>query len=196
MDAEIPSWREWPPLARAQWLEFRTLLAGYLLSSQGDRASMAHSVETRCPFLDVHVVASASRLPADFLLHPSGEEKHVLRAAFADLLPSSIAGRPKQPYRSPDVKAFRDARPEYLEAVLSDAELRSVDLLDWSFSSRLARKVLSASGPVSPRESQTFVFLLSTVLLDRLFCRREGLVSEPHDHPFRTMTDGRTLPET
>ena len=39
-------------LAQDQYLEVRTLLSGYLLSSQGDRMLMAHSVEGRFPFLD------------------------------------------------------------------------------------------------------------------------------------------------
>jgi asparagine synthase (glutamine-hydrolysing) len=192
MDEEIPSWRDWTPLARAQWLEFRTLLAGYLLSSQGDRASMAHSVETRCPFLDPDIVAWAGKLPADFLFHPSGEEKHILRAAFRDLLPPSIADRPKQPYRSPDLTAFRDARPDYLESVLSDAELRSIGFLDTNFASKLIRKVLGDQGPASPREGQTFVLLLSTVLLYRFFCRREALVSDRIDDLLTTTLDERT----
>ena len=33
------------------------LLPGYILSSQGDRVAMAHSVEGRFPFLDHRVVA-------------------------------------------------------------------------------------------------------------------------------------------
>jgi asparagine synthase (glutamine-hydrolysing) len=191
MSAEIPSGASWPVMARAQWLEFRTLLAGYLLSSQGDRASMAHSVEVRCPFLDSHVVESASRLPLNLLLHPSGEEKHVLRAAFADLLPGSIVSRGKQAYRSPDAKVFQDTRPDYVESILSEAEIQSMGIFDPRFASRLANKVMNAAGPVSPRESQTFVFLLSTALVYRFFCRREASVDEPIDHLFRTIIDGR-----
>ena len=49
----------WPPLAQDQYIEIRTLLCGYLLSSQGDRMLMAHSVEGRFPFLDNDVVALA-----------------------------------------------------------------------------------------------------------------------------------------
>ena len=191
MSSEIPAGSNWPVIARAQWLEFRTLLAGYLLSSQGDRASMAHSVEVRSPFLDVHVVESASRLPMDFLLHPSGEEKHVLRAAFADLLPASIAVRGKQPYRSPDAKVFQDTRPDYVESILSEAELQSMGIFDARFAAKLANKVMNAAGPVSPRESQTFVFLLSTALVYRFFCGRDGVAAEPIDHLFRTTIDGR-----
>ena len=40
----------WSSLSRAQYLEMTTFLTPYLLSSQGDRMAMAHSVEGRFPF--------------------------------------------------------------------------------------------------------------------------------------------------
>ena len=43
------AFHRWSPLAQDQYLEMRTLLGGYLLSSQGDRMLMAHSVEGRFP---------------------------------------------------------------------------------------------------------------------------------------------------
>ncbi|MEZ5287606.1 MAG: asparagine synthase (glutamine-hydrolyzing) [Vicinamibacterales bacterium] len=49
----------WSALAQDQFLEVHTLLSGYLLSSQGDRMLMAHSVEGRFPFLDRRVAALA-----------------------------------------------------------------------------------------------------------------------------------------
>ena len=39
-------------LERAAYLEATILLPGYLLSTQGERMSMAHGVEGRFPFLD------------------------------------------------------------------------------------------------------------------------------------------------
>src|SRR5262249_40357370 len=42
----------WSALAQDQYIEVRTLLSGYLLSSQGDRMLMGNSVEGRFPFLD------------------------------------------------------------------------------------------------------------------------------------------------
>lgn len=95
----------WDPLSRAQWWELHTLLPGYLLSSQGDRMLMANSVEGRFPFLDHDVVAHAGTLPARHKLLGLSE-KHILKAAFADLVPEQILHRPKQPYRSPDAAAF------------------------------------------------------------------------------------------
>jgi len=58
----------WSFLAQDQYLEVRTLLSGYLLSSQGDRMLMAHSIEGRFPFLDPGLVELANSLPARYQL--------------------------------------------------------------------------------------------------------------------------------
>ena len=93
-------------LQRAQWLEFKTLLAGYLLSSQGDRMSFAHGVESRMPFLDPNVVRWAASLPTSFKLRSGYDEKYVLKRAFWGALPETVLAKPKQPYRAPDVLPF------------------------------------------------------------------------------------------
>ena len=63
-----PSSRAGRSLAQDQYLEMRTLLSGYLLSSQGDRMLMAHSVEGRFPFLDADVVGSPTPCPPFYKL--------------------------------------------------------------------------------------------------------------------------------
>ena len=93
------------PLAQDQYLEVRTLLSGYLLSSQGDRMLMAHSVEGRFPFLDRHVAALADSLPPSYKLRVL-DEKHVLKRAARGLVPQEILQRKKQPYRAPDALSF------------------------------------------------------------------------------------------
>jgi asparagine synthase (glutamine-hydrolysing) len=95
----------WHPLERAQYLETRCLLPGYILSSQGDRVAMAHAVEGRFPFLDHRVVELGARLPPEMKLKGL-REKHVLREALGRYLPGEIAERPKQPYRAPDSESF------------------------------------------------------------------------------------------
>lgn len=97
-----PAFAGWGVVARAQYLEMTTFLAGYLLSSQGDRMLMGNSVEGRFPFLDHRVAAVATTLPASVKL-PCLREKDLMRAAVADLLPADIAARPKLPYRAPDL---------------------------------------------------------------------------------------------
>jgi asparagine synthase (glutamine-hydrolysing) len=61
-----------------------------------DRTSMGHGVEARVPFLDPALVEVALALPMDLKVR-DGQEKWILREAFADLLPGYIRDRPKNP---------------------------------------------------------------------------------------------------
>jgi asparagine synthase (glutamine-hydrolysing) len=59
-----------------------------------DRASMGHGTELRVPFLDLALVELAMRLPRDFKQR-YGQDKWILRHAFADFVPDYIRRRPK-----------------------------------------------------------------------------------------------------
>jgi asparagine synthase (glutamine-hydrolysing) len=61
-----------------------------------DRASMGNGVEARVPFLDPALVRLAMRIPVSMKLR-DGQEKWIVRRAFADLLPEYIRTRPKNP---------------------------------------------------------------------------------------------------
>jgi asparagine synthase (glutamine-hydrolysing) len=61
-----------------------------------DRASMGSGVEARVPFLDPELVRLAMRIPIGLKLR-DGQEKWIVRTAFADLLPDYIRLRPKNP---------------------------------------------------------------------------------------------------
>jgi asparagine synthase (glutamine-hydrolysing) len=61
-----------------------------------DRTSLGQGVEARVPFLDLHVVELAMRLPLNLKMR-DGQEKWIVREAFADLLPDYIRRRPKNP---------------------------------------------------------------------------------------------------
>jgi asparagine synthase (glutamine-hydrolysing) len=161
------------PVQKAQWLEFKTLLAGYLLSTQGERMSLAHAVENRCPFLDPHVVALASAVNLQF--DDGFNEKYLLRKAFQDCLPNSIVTKHKFPYRAPDSASFVKHHPDYLEALLSESELKSTDILDTKFAQALTKKIFSTPPErVSTKENQTFIFLLSIALLHNYFVKRNA----------------------
>ncbi|OEU88203.1 hypothetical protein DB35_17610 [Streptomyces abyssalis] len=64
-----------------------------------DRSSMMHSVETRVPFMDRHLLEYAYRVPMSQKLR-GGTDKWLLREAFRDRLPSYLVDRPK--IRMPD----------------------------------------------------------------------------------------------
>lgn len=163
------------PLQKAQWLEFKTLLAGYLLSSQGDRMSLAHGVENRCPFLDHEVVEYAASLPEALKLKDYTNEKYILKQAYSQDLPAPILQRPKQPYRAPDAVVFRECQPEYLETVLSKAELEKVGIINPEHAVRFVEKIMHTPGNgISPRENQAFIQLLSLQLLHQFFVLKKA----------------------
>jgi asparagine synthase (glutamine-hydrolysing) len=61
-----------------------------------DRTSMGQGVEVRVPFLDLALVRLAMRLPMELKFRDC-QEKWILRQAFADILPSYVRQRPKNP---------------------------------------------------------------------------------------------------
>jgi asparagine synthetase B (glutamine-hydrolysing) len=95
----------WDMLSKAQYLEMSVFLSGYLLSSQGDRPAMAHSLEIRLPFLDYRVIDFAFRLPARWKIKGL-KEKYILKQASEGLVTDGVKERPKQPYRAPIREVF------------------------------------------------------------------------------------------
>jgi asparagine synthase (glutamine-hydrolysing) len=80
-----------------------------------DRATMANSLEARCPFLDHEVVELAMSIPHQFKLR-NGELKWILKRAFGDLFPPGMDQRRKQGFELPFAVWFR--RPEWRELLL------------------------------------------------------------------------------
>lgn len=160
----------WHPLSQAQYLEAGHLLPGYILSSQGDRVSMAHAVEGRFPFLDHRVVEFSARIPPRLKLKGL-REKHILRQSMRDLLPPVIAQRPKQPYRAPDSQSFfGDRTPEYVEALLSPESIAQTGWFDPRSVARLVQKCRLPT-PLGARDNMALVGILSVQLLHHLFLR-------------------------
>jgi asparagine synthase (glutamine-hydrolysing) len=61
-----------------------------------DRVSMGQGVEARVPYLDPALVELAMRLPVDLKVR-DGQDKWIMRQAFADVVPEYIIARPKNP---------------------------------------------------------------------------------------------------
>lgn len=192
--ANEPGYPAMTPVQKAQWLEFKTLLPGYLLSTQGERMSLAHGVENRCPFLDKNVIDIASAVNLRF--DDGFNEKRLLRRAFRDRLPASVIAKRKFPYRAPDSAAFAGGKPDYLELLLSDAELAKLPYLNAKFARALSTKVLSKpASEISTKENQTFIFLVSLALLHRFFVQRANAGRtrrEPTRSPLVRAVDMRT----
>lgn len=167
-----PAIARWSPLARDQYVEAKTLLAAYLLPSQGDRPAMAHSIEGRFPFLDHRVVEFANALPAHWKIRGM-TEKYLLRKALAGLLPADILARTKQPYRAPDQSSFFvDGEPlDYVADLLSAERIRAAGWFDAAVVGRLFEKCRHGRA-IGFADNQAFVGILSTMLIDEFFLRR------------------------
>ncbi|MBL6751691.1 MAG: asparagine synthase (glutamine-hydrolyzing) [Nevskia sp.] len=85
-----------------------------------DRASMAHSLEARAPFLDRRLVELAFALPPAW--HRDGlRGKAMLRRAFAGLVPDAVWQRPKQGFAVPVHAWFRGPLAATLQRLADDS---------------------------------------------------------------------------
>jgi asparagine synthase (glutamine-hydrolysing) len=72
-----------------------------------DRASMAHGLELRAPFLDVELAQFCISLPSRMKVD-TDRDKMLLRAAFQDAWPPSVRNRRKQGFGAPVAQWLRE----------------------------------------------------------------------------------------
>lgn len=172
LERELPeSFAAWQPFNQAEYLEAKYLLPGYILSSQGDRMAMAHSVEGRYPFLDYRVVGFAAMLPSNLKMKVLNQ-KYILNRAAKRLIPESILSRYKQPYRAPDGKGLFTANPDYLANMLSPEQIRRNGIFDPQAVSSLVTKFRSGRA-TSVKDNMALVGILSTHLLLHQFTQKK-----------------------
>jgi asparagine synthase (glutamine-hydrolysing) len=168
-----PEFRSWPHFTQGEYLEAKYFLTGYLLSSQGDRMAMAHSVEGRYPFLDYRVIEFAAKLPVNLKMKVLNE-KYLLKRACKGLVPDSIVSRHKQPYRAPDGRCFFDtAEQGYVSEMLSPCSIRKNGIFDAGAVESLVGK-FRAGKASSVKDDMALVGVLSTQLLAAQFMGESG----------------------
>lgn len=105
-------------LDRTLATDMQTYLAHDLLV-KADRMAMAHSLETRAPFLDNEVLTLTSQMPDNLRLR-GRTQKWVLRQAFADLLPPENVNRVKRGFGMPVASWLRGHMQGYAREILLD----------------------------------------------------------------------------
>ena len=172
-DSLPDSFEKWDGFSQAQYLEARCLLPGYILSSQGDRMSMAHSVEGRFPFLDYRVVELARRMPPSLKMKVL-DEKHILKRAAKRLVPDSITARKKQPYRAPDSSSFfiaGRARETYVDELLTHKRIKHMGIFNPDAVGKLCDKI-KAGRVIGAKDNMAFMGILSAQLLVSQFIEK------------------------
>jgi asparagine synthase (glutamine-hydrolysing) len=131
-------------LQRALYFEFKTFLHGFLIIE--DRLSMAHSLETRVPFLDNQLADLAWKLTPTLKLKAerlrdnanssyfqSAEGKAILRSAMHDYLPKEFLYQPKQGFSPPDENWYRGPSMDFIKEILYDQRTRQRPFFEQDF---------------------------------------------------------------
>jgi len=166
-DALPDGFHTWDHLSQAQHLETTLFMSCYLLSSQGDRMAMGHSVEIRLPYLDPNVMEYMGRVPAVWKILGL-KEKYILKKAFCGTLPDSIALRPKHPYRAPvSGSLLNSGLQERTRVMLSEASLRQSGLFDPKRVNRLLQNTAGAAQVSEINGMALTGILTAQILYDR-----------------------------
>lgn len=169
-------------LTQAQYLESKLFLSNYLLSSQGDRVAMAHSVETRPPYLDHRVVEFMARVPSVWKILGLNE-KFLLKKTFRNLLPETILTRPKHPFRAPvHGSLICDALPEEIDQALSQKTIQTRGYFNPQKTALLLKK-LKKNKHLSEIEGMALAAIASTQLIDKQFVQDFPLPDHRHWRP-------------
>jgi asparagine synthase (glutamine-hydrolysing) len=155
-------------VGKAQYLEIMIFLSNYLLSSQGDRVAMAHSVEIRLPFLDYRIIDLMARVPSRWKILGLNE-KHLLKKVLRPVLPDEIVARRKQPYRAPAVNCLlAGASGEFARGLLSGGAIQRAALFDTGKVNRLLAKLQAVENP-SEIDSMALAGILSSQIIHQQF---------------------------
>lgn len=132
------------------YFEAKTFLHGLLVVE--DKLSMAHSLETRVPFLDNDLVDFAAACPVGLKLNNLGEiiridenepgskrarffqrtrdGKQILRDVMRGFIPDEVAQAEKQGFSAPDASWFKGDSIDFVKRTLMNSEARIYHVLD------------------------------------------------------------------
>jgi asparagine synthase (glutamine-hydrolysing) len=123
-----------------------------------DVATMAFSLEARCPMTDYRLVEWAMRLPVQFKIR-GGETKYLLKKALSRHLPANLVYRPKMGFGVPIASWLRGPLRQWAQSLVHDDTLMSKVPLDRVRVRELLRQQLDAE-----RESHPLVWSVLMLL--------------------------------
>ncbi len=144
------------------YFEARTFLHGLLIVE--DKLSMAHSLETRVPFLDNDLVNFAMKLPVSMKLRnlkqvirmnenepgyktnkyfeKTNDGKYLLRRMMEKYIPSEITEAEKQGFSAPDASWFKGESIDFVQKTLFNKKANIYNFMDYNTVIRLVTEHL------------------------------------------------------
>jgi asparagine synthase (glutamine-hydrolysing) len=145
------------------YLEAKTFMHGLLVVE--DKLSMAHSLETRVPFLDNDLVDFAMQIPVSLKLgnlteviklnendpgnktakyfQKTKDGKLILRQVMSKYIPSSVTEGEKQGFSAPDASWFRGESIDYVKQKLKNKNAKLYQFLDSNYLDSLVNQHLT-----------------------------------------------------
>lgn len=164
------------------FVDFRTWLEHHLLVVNGDRPSMAETIEARYPYLDYRLVEFVCQLPASHKIKDD-ISKFLLRSLDIEGIDKKVMNRKKVPFLAPACKPFFSSKLrekyKYIDFMLSEETIKKKGYFETgvireifneldSFHSKKMQKKDKSYGDLHFKES-VFLTVLSVHLLDELY---------------------------
>ncbi|MDH3325214.1 MAG: asparagine synthase (glutamine-hydrolyzing) [Gammaproteobacteria bacterium] len=168
------------PLNQSLYLDTKMRLPGWILW-KSDRLSMAHSVETRAPFMDHPLVELSARLPPHLKLNGM-DEKFLLKSIMTPHLPKIPGQYKKRAFYTPIRDwLFSEEHIDELEKYLSVQKLEESGLFNPNTVRSLMNELIYSPPPNDMvsyfRDMQrewVLMLVLSTQMLFQLFTTKEA----------------------
>lgn len=133
---------------QVQYLDMKTYLVGDILTKV-DRASMAHALEVRVPFLDHKLVEWISGLPSSLKMH-GAEGKYMLKKSLEPYLPNDLMYRRKMGFSIPLAEWFRGPLKTKLYDALTSQRMGDTGLFNMAEVRRMVDEHVSGSRDHNP----------------------------------------------
>jgi len=129
----IPYWEELEKeklntMQQISFFDIQYYLADDLMYKM-DIASMRHSLEVRCPFLDYRLVEFAMNLPLDLKIK-NNEQKYLLKKVLEKHIPKSLIYRKKWGFPAPVEEWLKQSHKNLIDHYLSDERLKKQEIFN------------------------------------------------------------------
>jgi asparagine synthase (glutamine-hydrolysing) len=104
-----------------------------------DKMAMAHSIETRVPFLDKRLVELAIKIPDEIKLK-NDETKYILKKSVEGIIPDEIIYRKKQGFGAPMSEWLKNPETaKQLTDIIFNSKLKEENIINYDYVRKLIK---------------------------------------------------------